>query len=75
MSLRDDAMALRAAKGPTCSVALLPDPLRADLESALADPAIRMTDLVKALANRDIRISAQTLSRHRAGECQCRRAA
>ena len=64
----------RSRKGPLCTLAVitsgLDDTDRKALDDALASNAAN-TLIVRALASIGYRVSAQTLSRHRRGECSC----
>lgn len=62
-------------KGPTCSAGLLLEALpadeRADVEAALLDPGIPYTVLSRALGKAGHKVGAETLRRHRKGDCSC----
>lgn len=64
-------------KGPTCSVGqlldALPDDERDAVASALADPAHPYTVLSRALGKAGHKIGAETIRRHRKGDCACRK--
>jgi hypothetical protein len=81
-TLREALAAEKAAfrKGPGCSVgqllASLDPPARADLQTALDEPPEEFPHsfIVRAVAiATGKRIGGQTISRHRAGVCQCDR--
>lgn len=65
----------RPPKGPACTIQLLLDTLDADtaehLRGALANPHAASTAIVKALQDAGHRVSANTMQRHRRGECRC----
>ena len=77
MSLLDDIEAETTGTGPRCTVALLlrglTDDDRADLETALANPAIPASAIHRALHKRGHSIGDTTLQRHRRGTCRCPR--
>lgn len=64
-------------KGPKCSVEHLleqvPADERVDVEAAIDDPSIPLTLLSRALTKAGHKIGADTLGRHRKGDCACRK--
>lgn len=60
---------------PVCTVARLiadlPDDDRVALSDALADPGILLSAIERALRADGYEIAAQTLGRHRRGDCRC----
>lgn len=75
MSLLQEIEAVGSARGPVCGVAMMMDDLdpadRADLETAFASVRYRGAAISKALAARGIKIAAETIQRHRRGDCRC----
>lgn len=73
-----DAIAVEQAafrKGPTCSAGMLLDALpaaeRDDVNAALLDNGIPYTVLSRALGKVGHKVGAETLRRHRKGDCAC----
>lgn len=64
-------------KGPKCSVETLLDAVptdeRDDVASAIDDPSIPLTLLSRALTKAGHKIGADTIGRHRKGDCACRK--
>ena len=78
MSLIDEARAIARAnrRGPLCRIAQLLEAhpeVEDELEEALAEPMLTGTAIAAALKSRygDDAPSAQTVNRHRKGECNC----
>lgn len=75
MSLLDEITASVSTRGPSCNVALVTPNLaaddRLDLERAIADRNIPATAIERALKGRGVRLSDQSIARHRQGRCQC----
>ena len=76
MSLLEAARAAQVGRrGPDCTVSLQAPELVADINEALADPAIFGSTIAAILKDRDIEISAETINRHRrrgqANGCKC----
>jgi hypothetical protein len=63
-------------KGPPCQVCLLLDTLTgedlAELQDALADPAVAHSQIGRALRAEGYKVLNNTISRHRKSECQGR---
>ncbi len=69
--------------GPRCTISLLPDPVRLELEELLAKrkangaPVHAFSDLAKALKaelqDDTMILRPETISRHHKGECRCKR--
>lgn len=75
-SLFDSIVAENAVKkGPVCSVqgvlANLSPEDAAGLIAAFANPDIKNTAIRRALADRGMKLTDHTVSRHRRGECLC----
>ena len=70
-----DALKAEAGKkpGPRCIACILIDRLSDDdtaaLDAAFADLSITSTAIVRALASEGHKIGAETIRRHRAGNC------
>lgn len=64
-------------KGPACTVGQLldslPDDERPAVAAALDDPSIPYTVLSRALGKAGHKIGAETIRRHRKGDCACRK--
>jgi hypothetical protein len=79
MSKFASALAAQTARrsGPPCTIgtalARLPKDEAADLRAALADPDARHTAIARALHEIDLDIRADTVGRHRRGDCDCPR--
>lgn len=62
-------------KGPRCGVGITLDALpmdeRSALQSMLDEKAWTGSRISAALATQDIRVSGQTVNRHRRAECYC----
>src|SRR5690606_3376630 len=78
MSLIDEARAIARAnqRGPLCRIAQLLEAhpeVKDELEEALAEPMLTGTAIAAALKSRygDDAPTAQTVNRHRKGECNC----
>ena len=78
VSLLEEIAAATRAVGGVCTVGTILAGLspedRADLESALADPAFLGRAIVRVLHARGAKLSDETLRRHRRGDCKCRSA-
>jgi hypothetical protein len=65
-------------KGSLCTISVILSRLdpadRADLTDALVDPHIPNAAIARVLKNRDHPIAAQSIGRHRRGDCLCRSA-
>ena len=74
MGLLDDAKELTGQSGGKCSVGMLDEDLRAEVEEVL-EQADGRTLTVKAvslaLRNRGVGVGEQALRRHRRGDCRC----
>lgn len=75
MSLAQALAAESGRPGPICTVATLlaalPPEDAATLTEALASPLYTSAKIERALRAEGHRIAAQTLGRHRKGECAC----
>ena len=75
MGLLDEIKAAQPQIGGRCTMSTLLEVLAADdladLETAMADPAIPSTVIAKVLANHGHRIGSATIQRHRRGACLC----
>lgn len=75
MSLLDEIQneQLAVHKGPDCTVCTLLTRMdksdAEDLKAAMSDSTVFNTVIAKALSRRNIRVHAQTIGRHRKGEC------
>ena len=76
--LLEEIRAERTRSGPSCGVSKVLDALkpadRADLESAIADKVITGSQIARALSKRGQRLAAQTIAKHRRGDCNCAQA-
>lgn len=75
-SFLEEVRAEHITPGPRCGVTLfladLDPELRADVETALADPRITKTAIYRRLVARGHQPPSQfTLSRHARGDCSC----
>lgn len=52
-------------------LAALPEDQRAKLEAALSDGVLRHTSIARVLARWGHRIAADSVARHRRGQCAC----
>lgn len=75
MSLKDEMLALQPSHGPTCGVvtflAALDPKNRAECIQLFDDRTIRHKTFSRWAEKREMRLSADTVSRHRRRECGC----
>lgn len=75
LALLDEAKEKSKAIRAKCSVGLLDDDLRAEVDEVLehldGSPTLTASGIAKALAARGVKIQAGTLRRHKRGECSC----
>lgn len=74
MGLLDEAMSLTNRPGGRCSVSLLDDDLRAEVEAALElvdGRTLTSKAIAAALRNRGADVREQALRRHLRGDCRC----
>ena len=77
MSLLDEARAQTRKPGTACSIATIREALgdeAAELDAMLALPKedLPTSAILRALRARNLVLAADTLGRHRRGDCQCR---
>ena len=77
MTFADRARAVQQGrKGSHCSAGLVLDSLdevyRAEVDAALADPAIYTSSIAELMSADGHEIGVQNLNRHRRGRCMCR---
>lgn len=79
MGIMDELEAEQAAarKGPECGFVevyrTLHKPDADELRDALSRPAITSATISRVLSKHGLKVQAQTVNRHRRGECSCER--
>lgn len=77
MNLREEILDLQPSHGPSCGMTTLLTTLepkiRTEFLEVLKDQTIRHKTFSRWAEKRGMRISADTVSRHRRGECGCGR--
>lgn len=71
------ARAAMVGRGPACGVravlATLEPGYRSEVEEAIADLTIEGNTISRILAEDEVRLAGGTISRHRRGDCSCKK--
>lgn len=73
MALSDALIEATKARGPRCSMCVIAEGLteadRASLDAALVDLSVTSAAITRALVSEGHKVSAESVRRHRSGEC------